>query len=259
MRLEGKTAVIYGAGGGIGGAVAHALARDGAVVFLTGRHRARLEPVAKAIRDAGGHAETAQVDALDEQAIGAHLETLGRVDISFNAVGIPNTTLQGVALTEIALEQFALPIATYTRTNFLTARLAARRMIAQKSGVILTVTPIVSRAGIPLLGGFAPAMGAIEVLTRNLSAELAPHGVRVAGMRTDGMPDSATIKEVFGIHARILGITWEQFHQFIAGKNHARRLPSLAELANVAAFLASDQASALTGTMANLSMGMLDD
>lgn len=259
MRLEGKTAVIYGAGGGIGGAVAQAFAREGARVFLTGRQKAKLEPLVKAIRAGGGFAEAAQVDALDEQAIDAHLGSLGRIDISFNAVGIPNTVLQGVPLTELAVEQFTLPIATYTRSNFLTARLAARRMLTQRSGVILTVTPIVARASIPLLGGFAPAMGAIEVLTRNLSAELAAHGVRVVGMRPDGMPDSPTIKEVFGIHAKVLGISWEQFHQLIAGKNHPRRLPSLAELAKVAVFLASDEASALTGSIANLSMGVLDD
>src|ERR1700733_4332966 len=178
MRLEGKTAVIYGAGGGIGAAVAQAFAREGARVHLTGRHLAKLEPVAKAIRAAGGQAETAQVDALDENSIDAHLDAVtamtGGIQISFNAVGIPNTTLQGVPLTELAAGQFSLPIETYTRTNFLTARLAARRMAAKKAGVILTVTPIVSRAGIPLLGGFALAMGAVEVLTRNLSAELAP-------------------------------------------------------------------------------------
>ena len=263
MRLEGKTAVIYGAGGGIGAAVAQAFAREGARVHLTGRHLAKLEPVAKAIRAAGGQAETAQVDALDEHSIDAHLDAVtamtGGIQISFNAVGIPNTTLQGVPLTELAAGQFSLPIETYTRTNFLTARLAARRMAAKKAGVILTVTPIVSRAGIPLLGGFALAMGAVEVLTRNLSAELAPHGIRVAGLRADGMPDSPTIKEGFGIHAKVYGMTWEQFHGVIAAKNHPRRLLSLAEMAKAAAFLASDEASGLTGTMLNLSLGMLDD
>lgn len=261
MRLEGKTAVIYG-GGGIGGAVAAAFAREGARLFLAGRHPAKLEPVVKAIRAAGGKAEAAQVDALDEAAIDKHLDAVtaqGGIDISFNAVGIPNTTLQGVPLTEISVEQFSLPIATYTRTNFLTARLAARRMVAKKSGVILTVTPVVSRASIPLLGGFALAMGALEVLTRNLSAELAPHGIRVAGLRADGMPDSSTIQEVFGIHAKAYGMSWQQFNDIIAGKNHRRRLLSLAELASAATFLASDEASGLAGTMLNLSLGMLDD
>jgi len=263
VRLEHKTAVIYGAGGGIGAAVAGTFAREGATVFLTGHNPAKLAPVAKAIRAAGGRAETAQVDALDEQSIDKHLDAVtaktGGIDISFNAVGIPNTTLQGVPLMELAAGQFSLPIETYTRSNFFTARLAARRMVAKKAGVILTVTPIVSRAAIPLLGGFAPAMGAVEVLTRNLSAELAPHGIRVAGLRADGMPDSPTIKEVFGIHAKAYGMTWQQFHDLVAGKNHPRRLLSLAELAEAAAFLASDQASGFTGTMLNLSLGMLDD
>ena len=263
MRLENKTAVIYGASGGIGAATAQAFAREGAKLFLAGRNLAKVEELAKDIRAAGGRAEAAQVDALDEQSIDRHLDAVtakaGAIDISFNAVGIPNTTLQGTPLTELAADQFSLPIATYTRSNFFTARLAARRMIPKKSGVILTVTPIVSRTGIPLLGGFAPAMGAIEVLTRNLSAELAPHGIRVAGMRADGMPDSSTIKEVFGIHAKVYGISWQQFHDVIAGKNHPRRLLSLTELAKAAAFLASDEASGFTGTMLNLSLGMLDD
>ncbi len=263
MRLEHKTAVIYGAGGAIGAAVARAFAREGARLFLTGRHLTKVDALAREICADGGRAEAAQVDALDEQAIDDHLglvtATVGGVDISFNAVGIPNTTLQGVPLVELAADQFCLPIETYTRTNFFTARLAARRMVAKKAGVILTVTPIVTRAGIPLLGGFAPAMGAIEVLTRNLSAELAPHGIRVAGLRADGMPDSGTIQEVFGIHAQKLGISWQQFHELIAGKNHRRRLLLLAELAEAAAFLASDAASGFTGTMLNLSLGMLDD
>jgi NAD(P)-dependent dehydrogenase (short-subunit alcohol dehydrogenase family) len=102
-------------------------------------------------------------------------------------------------------------------------------------------------------------MSAVEGLTRGLSAELAPHGIRVVGLRVDGMPDSGTIKEVFGIHAKVWGLTWEQFHDVVAGKNHPRRLASLAEMANVATFMASDAASAMTGTTVNLSMGALDD
>ncbi len=215
MRLKNKVAVIYGAGGAIGGAVAHAFAREGARVFLTGRHRAPVETVAKEIVSAGGSAETAEVDALDEQAVGRHLQSViekaGRIDISFNAIGIPNTTLQGVPLVELPVEQFSLPIATYTRSYFLTARLAARRMVANRSGVIMTVTSIPSRTGIPLVGGLAPAMSAVEALTRDLSAELAPHGIRVVGLRPDGMPETGTIKEVFGLHARAWGMTWEQF------------------------------------------------
>jgi len=158
MMLKNKVAVIYGGGG----AVARAFAREGARLFLTGRHLAPVKAVATEVASAGGSAETAEVDALDEQALDRHLQSVidkvGRVDVSFNAIGIPNTTLQGVPLVELAVEQFSEPIATYTKSYFLTARLAARRMAAKRSGVIMTVTSIPSRTGIPLMGGVAPAI-----------------------------------------------------------------------------------------------------
>jgi enoyl-[acyl-carrier-protein] reductase (NADH) len=107
--------------------------------------------------------------------------------------------------------------------------------------------------------GVAPAMSAVEALTRDLSAELAPQGIRVVGLRPQGMPDSGTIKEVFGLHGKAWGISHEQFHELIASRTHVRRLTTLEEMANVAAFMASDEASALTGTIVNLSLGSLDD
>ena len=263
MSLQNKNAVIYGAGGAIGSAVARAFAREGARLFLTGRHQASVNAVAKEIVSAGGSAEAAEVNALDEQAVDRHLQSVidkaGRIDISFNAVGIPQTRIQGVPLVELDVEQFVLPIATYTRSYFLTARLAARRMVAKRSGVIMTVTSIPSRTGIPLLGGLAPAMSAVEQISRNLSAELAPQGIRVVGLRPQGMPETGTIKEVIGLHAKAWGISWEQFHELIASRTHTRRLTTLDETANVAVFLASDQASGMTGTVVNLSLGSLDD
>jgi NAD(P)-dependent dehydrogenase (short-subunit alcohol dehydrogenase family) len=261
--LKNKVAVIYGCSGAVGSAIAGAFAREGARVFLTGRNLSKVDTVAKSIMDAGGRAEAAQVDALDERAVDGHLQSVidlaGRVDVSFNAIGIPNTILQGVPLVDLDVDQFLLPIATYARSYFLTSRLAARRMVVNGSGVIMTITAVPSRMGIPLVGGFAPAQAAVEALTRGLSAEFAPHGVRVVGLRADGMPETGTIKEVFGLHARAHGISWEHFHEMIASKNHRRRLLTLAELANVAVFMASDQASAMTGSVVNLSMGMLDD
>ena len=149
--LKDKVAVIYGAGGAIGGAVARAFAREGAKLFLTGRLRAPVEVVAKDIVSAGGSAEAAEVDALDEQAVDEHLQSVidqaGRVDISFNAVGIPDTKILGVPLVELDVEQFSLPITTYATSYFLTARLAARHMIPNKSGVIMTVTALPARKG----------------------------------------------------------------------------------------------------------------
>jgi NAD(P)-dependent dehydrogenase (short-subunit alcohol dehydrogenase family) len=263
MLLQDKVAVIYGAGGSIGGAVARAFASEGATLYLTGRDRGPVEAVARHIASAGGRAEAAEVDALDEEAVDRHLESVidaaGRVDISFNAIGVPQAGMLGTPLVDIDLESFSKPIAAYARSYFLTARLAARRMIPNTSGVIMRVTSIPSRAGFPLQGGYGPAMAALEALTRSLSAELAPHGIRVVGLRPQGLPETDTLKEAFDIRAKTLGTTWEQWQEVLASRTHPRRLMSLTELANVAAFMASDRASAVTGTAVNLSMGSLDD
>jgi NAD(P)-dependent dehydrogenase (short-subunit alcohol dehydrogenase family) len=258
MMLQDKVAVIYGAGGAIGGAVARAFAQEGAKVFLTGRQRG---PVDKVAEDIGPAAEAATVDALDEQAIDQHLryvtERAGRVDISFNAVGIPDTKIVGVPLVDLAAEQFTQPITAYTTSYFLTARLAARRMIEQRSGVIMTVTALPARTGTTLIGGYAPAQAAKDALTRSLSAELAPHGIRVLSLRPHGIPETASMREVAEIKAA--GITYDQFQTALANTTHPRRVLTLTEVANAATFAASDQATGLTGTAINLTMGALDD
>jgi NAD(P)-dependent dehydrogenase (short-subunit alcohol dehydrogenase family) len=263
MLLNDKVAVIYGAGGDIGGAVARAFAREGARLFLTGHKLAPVDAVAKEIVAAGGSAQAAAVDALDEQAVEEHLQsvvdTAGRVDISFNAVGGRDTEILGVPLVELEVERFSLPITAYTRSYFLTARLAARRMLPNKSGVIMTVTSIPSRTGTPLQGGYPPAQAAKEALTRDPSAELAPQGVRVVGLRPNGIPETGTLREAFEPRAETLGVTWEQWQERLASRTHPRRLSTLTELANVAVFVASDQASGMTGTTVNLTMGSLDD
>ncbi len=263
MMLSGKVAVVYGAGGAIGGAVARAFAREGAKLFLCGRRRAALDAVARDIAASGGSAETAELDALDEQAVDQHLgavvDKAGRLDISFNAVGIPGTGILGVPLVELGLEQFCVPITTYASAYFLSARLAARRMVAHRSGVIMTVTTQHSRMGLPLSGGYGPAMAAEEALTRVLSAELAPHGIRVVGLRPQAIPETGTLKEAFEARAKASGLTWARFQELLASKTHAERLMTLDEVANVAVFVASDKASGMTGTTVNLTMGSLDD
>lgn len=264
MLLQNKNAVIHGAGGAIGGAVARAFAREGARLFLTGRHRASIEAVAREIVSSGGSAEAAEVDALDETAVDSHLQSVigkaGRVDISFDAIGIPPAQIVGAPLTEIDVDKFSLSIATYTRAYFLTARLAAKRMIQNKSGVIMTVTALTSRKGTPGNGGYGPSQAAKEALTRDLSAELGPHGIRVVGLRLPGIAETRTMKEVFDIKGKAMGVTREQFHQlYIADMSHTRRAILLEDVAAMAIFMASDKASGMTGTTVNVTMGSVED
>jgi len=139
VLLEGKNAVIYGGGGAIGGAVARVFAREGARVFLAGRTRAKVEAVAEEIRAAGGAAEAAEVDALEERAIDAHADAVaahaGSIDVSFNLIS--HGDVQGIPMAEMSLQDFERPVVTAVRTTFLTWRAAARHMIRQGSGVIL--------------------------------------------------------------------------------------------------------------------------
>ena len=178
MLLENKNAVIYGGGGAVGGAVARAFAREGARVFLVGRTLATLDTVAQDITAAGGMAETAQVDALDGQAIEKHLDDLvnkaGNVDISFNLIGLGGA--QGAPLVNMTAEDFRLPINNAMTTQFLTATAAGRHMAKQKSGVILALTANAARKPYEAAGGFGVAGAAIEGLCRQLAAELGAAG-----------------------------------------------------------------------------------
>lgn len=179
--------------------------------------------------------------------------------MSFNAIGLPDTTLLGVPLVKLDVDQFSLPVTAYVRSYFLTARAAARHMIPNKSGVIMTVTALPARKGTPLNGGYGPAQAAKEALTRDLSLELAPQGIRVVGLPPHGIPETNTMKEVFEIKARPSGMSWEQFTGYLASTTHSRRVMRLDEVANMAAFVASDKASGMTGTTINLALGGLDD
>jgi NAD(P)-dependent dehydrogenase (short-subunit alcohol dehydrogenase family) len=218
MMLQDKIAVIYGAGAAIGGSVARAFASEGARVFLTGRQRALVEAIAKEIVSAGGSAEAAEFDALDEQAVDKHLQFVigkaGRVDISLNAIGIPDKEVVGVPLVEMDVKQFSLPITAYTTSYFRASRLAAKQMIPNKSGMIMTVSALPARMGSQLNGGYGPAQAAKEALTQDLSAELAPQGIRVVALRPHGMPETSTMREVYDLKAKPSGLTWEQFEGY---------------------------------------------
>lgn len=266
MLLENKTAIVYGAGGAVGRAVSRAFAREGAWVFLTGRRLAGLGELAAEIAAGGGRAEVAQVDALDRDEVERHaaevVEAAGAIDISVNAVSIRGD-LQGTPLVDLPLEDFLAPLSTAATANFLTATTAARRMAEQGSGVILTFSTAASRLsgrdqGFHATGGFGVACGAVELLSRHLAGEVGPLGVRVVCLRPDGIPDA--------------WVTWGMIEDadpdpegsstvkaYMERGTALRRLPRLAEVADTAAFMASDRAGAVTGTVVNLSCGSVID
>ena len=248
MLLQDRTAVVFGGGGFMGGAIARAFAKQGASVFLAGRTPEKLQAVADDIREAGGTAESATVDAHDAAAVQGYLghiiDTAGRLDVSVNTVN-PNE-VQGIPLVDMSLPDFLTPVTESARTNFLTATASARRMIEQGSGVILTLSSSAARESGPLMGGFSLACAAVECLTRTLAAEVGRHGVRVVAIRPNFTPDT------------MRGADPAPFQDLVDG-TALGRLPRLAEVADTAVFAASDGAGAITGAVLNLTCGAIAD
>lgn len=258
MLLTNKNAVVYGAGGHIGSTVAKAFARDGARVFLAGRTLSTLEAVAEDITAAGGNAETAAVDALDPQSVEQHLaaivQSAGGIDISFNAIWIRGD-LQGTPLIQLPPEDFLTPVTTGTTTHFLTATAAARHMVRQQSGVILTLSSSAAALSgrdrrFHVTGGFSTACAAIEALSRSLAGELGPQGIRVVCLRPDALPETWPTADAGGDRSA---------QTYMENGTVLKRLPTLDEVAHAAVFMASDRASAITGTTVNLTCGSIMD
>ena len=255
MLLKGKNAVVFGAGGAMGGAVARAFAREGAHVFLAGRTLTRLEAVAEDIVGAGGSAGTAQLDAHDPEAVERYVATVedtvakksGRIDVHFNAVGLND--VQEVPLTGMPVEDFLRPVTEAARTHFLTSTAVARRMTAQGSGVIVLLSSTAARESGYRMGGFSLACAAIECLGRTLAGEVGRQGVRVVTLRPNFTPDT---------HPEIAGEHPEALRPLIEG-TALGRLPRMAEVADAAVFAASDRAGAMTGAVMNLSCGAIVD
>lgn len=265
MLLKDKVAVVYGGGGAIGGAAARAFARDGAAVHLAGRTQARLDRVAADIRTAGGTAETAVVDALDEDAVAAHADAVaaaaGRIDIALNAVGVAHD--QGKTLAELSLAEFMLPVEGFVRTNFVTARAVAGHMARRRAGVILTLTTPATRMSGKGFLGYGTTCGAVEAFSRILAGELGGSGVRVVCLRPDAIPEALATSysgPMFERAAARMGMSAEEM---LAARARTGtligRFPTLAEVADFAAFAASDRAGSMTAAIVNLTGGSVVD
>ena len=252
--LRNKTAVVYGAGS-IGGAVAAAFAKAGATVFVADHHEDALNKLADK------QIQTQRLDVLDKEAVAAFVkavvEQTGHVDISFCATSTHKPGgEQGAALTEVSYEDFAMPLIDYTKATFHTATAVYPYMVKQHAGVIMGITAVVSQMPLPYTAGFGPAWAAVEAMLRLLAAELGPHGVRTVCLHSAGSEGAADKTLAYSNlelekRAEAWGERW-------MSRNLLGRGPTLEEVGNMAAFLASDLAGATTGTTVSLTAGMVN-
>jgi 3-oxoacyl-[acyl-carrier protein] reductase len=245
MLLSNKTAVVYGAAGPVGSAVARAFATEGARLFLAGRTAATLTTVADRIRADGGGAEIAEVDATDQDAVDRHVRTVvdttGRVDIAFDAIA--NDDVQGASLMTMPYDDFLRPVIKSVTAFHHIATAVAPYMSSRGGGVVLAMAG--GREAIPNLGGSHVAWSALAGLSRQLAAELGPSGIRVAWLLSpgsDSVTDAPATAPPDAFESALL-----------------RRRPSYDDVARAATFLASDWASSMTATELNLTAGVVVD
>jgi len=258
--LEGKHAVVFGAGGSIGSAVAREFAAEGAEVFLAGRTKSNVEEVAKQITAAGGKAHAAVIDALDDTVVNKYLDGIvkqtGKIDIVFNATGpLAKEYGNGKNAVELPIEEFMVPVNTVVKAHFISARAGARHMIKQRSGVIIFLTGSPARGHVPGASAIGAAFGAIETLMENLAVEWSLAGVRVVCVRTTANVDSRTIQDSTEVAASKMNITQGEAIARIANFNFFKVPATVQDTANAAVLIASDRARMLTGTVVNATAG----
>ena len=253
--LQNRVAIIWGGAGSIGTATARRFAAEGATVYLAGRSEATLKEAATATRASG----YGVVDVLDEDAVIAFVARVvaeaGRVDVSFNVAA--RGDVQGTPLLQMPAVDFINPVVQGITGSFHTARAAARHMVEQGSGVVVELDSASGRGSGPMMGGTGAADGAKDALIRDLAQEVGPSGVRVVGIWTAGLTDSLTAEKLSGV----LGapVSQEMVDGIIANLDAVRmtkRSPVTTQIAATAAFLASDDAAAITGTWINATAGM---
>lgn len=265
MLLSGKNIAVVGAAGAIGSEVSRTMASHGAQVLMLGRTKPSLEIVASQIRQTGGKASVFVTDATNRDSITNCLAEIvnqfQRIDAIINTIGLDSkhTAALCVPSTEVNKEAFLEYTDTVVWSQFLTASVAAPYMQKQKAGVIVFLTATPARGVAPFMAGHSAGHAAIEGLVRSLATEWGPSGIRVVGIRSGGMPETRKIQEVLSAMARLVGVPEAEFMQHAQQKPLLGRMPRLKETAGVAAFLASDLSSSLTGAIINSSCGEVVD
>lgn len=197
VLLENKTVVVYGADVAIGGAVATALATEDARVFLAGLKPPELEAVAQEIRRAGGQAETAVVDVLDEAAVTDHANAVAALAGSFDVCVIACTHEHvPQPLIDIRIRDFERSVGRLITAHLVVAKAAARHMVRQGSGVILQLCSADTANARPGQGAIEVAASVVEALCRQWACELRGHGIRVVTPHTGGIAEPADLGRV---------------------------------------------------------------
>jgi NAD(P)-dependent dehydrogenase (short-subunit alcohol dehydrogenase family) len=256
MLLENEVALITGSGRGIGRAIAHLFAKEGASVFLTARTESELVATAAEVTQAGGQATYRVADLASEsdcRAVAAKAAaTFGRVDILVNNGGHYGPV---VPVEAYPIAEFDKVVAVHLRAAFLLSQLVLPGMYEREHGVILNISSISAKAAFSWGSAYAAAKAGLLGLTRYNAAEAARKGVRVNALCPGPVTETEMSKDLGAELARKLNVSKEEQLSGFLNSILQGRGQTAAEIAQAALFLCSNQASAITGQSINVDGG----
>lgn len=261
--LQGRTVVVYGGSGAIGSAAARVFAREGASVHLAARSLERLEAAAAAARQAGARVEIACVDVLDPSAVATHASGVaareGAIDAMLNAVSFMHD--QGKTVDSLTVEEFMSPIDSFMRAMFNTAKAVIPYL--GHDAVMLALSTPAAKMPVPGHLGYSATCAAVEAFCRCLAQEVGARGARVVCIRPHAISDApqqgSYTAELFKPKAADMGMDVGSWLAAGAQGTMLGRLPTLEDVAETAAFLASPRSRAITAAVANLTCGQVPD
>jgi 3-oxoacyl-[acyl-carrier protein] reductase len=240
-RLDGRVALLTGAGRGIGAATAAKLAAEGAAVAVTDMDSAPADETAEHIRNAGGRAIALPVDVTSreqvESATSRAAQELGRLDILVAVAGITRDNL----LFKMTDDEWDGVIDTHLKGSFMAARAAQKYMVEQRYGKMV-FTSSTSALGNRGQANYSSAKAGLQGLTRTLAIELGQFNINVNAV-APGFIETRMTQQT----AERLGMDWEQFKKDAAARTPVRRTGKPEDVANVIAFLVSDESSFVSG------------
>lgn len=263
-NLKDKVAVIFAASGQIAGAVAHSFAQHGAKVYVTATNLKAVEELAKEIKANGEQVEAGKVDALNEAEIDSYLQMVvaenGKLDMVFNGIGTYYKDAgSGTPTTIATFEQFLNPLQRICGSQFLTSRVAARHMIQSGSeGTILLLSASMSRTKTPNMAGFASACAAIEGLTRVMAAEFGQHGIKAICICSGALMETNKIQGMINDFSQVIGISREEMTKNYTKNDILKSGPTLKQLGETAAFLASENGIPFNSHIVDFDSGKLN-
>lgn len=265
MLLKGKVAVIFGGSGAIGTAIAKVFIREGAHIYLCARDLNKLQNIAAQLHQLGSVVHTASVNVLDSQSINNTVAQIaqdtGGLDLVINATSFIHN--QGKEILELNLDEFVGGINPFLTAQFNISKAVVPFMGGDRGGTMISIVAPSARMAIPGHLGHIVGCAGIEAFIKALASELGPKNIRVLGVRSHAIVDAiqagSYTRELFESKAQAMGLSIGQWLEGAAQGTMLKRLPTLSQVAETVAFLASEHANSMTATVVNMTAGAIVD